>query len=342
MTRKSSSVTIRDVAREAGVSVATVSRYINHSAAVSDDVAERIKTVMKQFRYTPHTAARNLATNRTNSVGLLISFNIYGDFFGPMLTGIEAVVGEQDLNLLISTNNPRRENRYQPSPLGPNNCDGLIVFADSMSDDHLRHLYEMAFPLVLIHRTPPDGMAIPSVTVENEAASYKLVEHLIKVHHRRQIIYLRGPDGQEDSARREAGYRKALEKNGIAYDPLLVLPGEFERHIAHMTITDAILNGLEFDAVFAGDDDAAVGVVGALRDAGRVVPRDVAVVGFDDQRASSYVIPALTTVSAPTLDVGRTAAQHLINLIRNGTVEIETLLPTEIVIRQSCGCNYSL
>lgn len=341
MTRKSSSVTIRDVARQADVSVATVSRFINQTAPVSEDVAQRIQSVMKELRYTPHVAARNLATNRTNAIGLMVSFNIYGDFFGPMLNGIETVVGEYGLNLLISSNNLSLRGGHGGMPLGPNNTDGLIVYADSMDEADIRHLYEAEFPIVMVYRTPPEDLKIPCVNIENKAASFKIVEHLIKVHHRRRIVYLRGPEGQQDSYWRELGYRKALEENGIEYDPLLVLPGEFERHIAAMTITDALLNGLEFDAVFAGDDDAAVGVLGALRDSGKHVPQDVSVVGFDDQRTSSSLTPALTTVRAPTLDVGRVAAQQLVNLLRNGEAQCETLLPTEIVIRESCGCHAS-
>lgn len=341
MTRKSSSVTIRDVARQADVSVATVSRFINQTAPVSEDVAQRIQTVMKTLRYTPHVAARNLATNRANAVGLMISFNMYGDFFGPMLNGIESVVGEHSLNLLISSNNLTLRGGHGGMPLGPNNADGLIIYADSISDAAIRHLYELEFPMVMVYRTPDSDLKIPCVNIENKAASYKIVEHLIKVHGRRKIVFLRGPEGQQDSYWRESGYRKALEENGIPYDPLLVLPGEFERHIAAMTITDALLNGLEFDAVFAGDDDAAVGVLGALRDTGRRAPRDISVVGFDDQRTSSYLTPALTTVRAPTLEVGRVAAQQLINLMRTGEADCETLLPTEIVIRESCGCHTS-
>lgn len=342
MTRKSSSVTIRDVAREADVSVATVSRFINQTVPVSEDVARRIQLVMKELRYTPHVAARNLATNRTNAIGLMVSFNVYGDFFGPMLNGIESVTGEHGLNLLISSNNlSLHSGRDGSMPLGPTNTDGLIIYADSMGDDDIRHLYGQEFPMVMVYRTPPADLKIPCVNIENKAASYKITEHLIKVHDRRKIVYLRGPEGQQDSYWRELGYRKALEDNGIVYDSMLVLPGEFERHIASMTITDAILNGLEFDAVFAGDDDAAVGVLGALRDGGKRVPQDVAVVGFDDQRISSHLSPALTTVRAPTLDVGRVAAQQLLSLLREGKADCETLLPTEIVIRESCGCNTS-
>jgi LacI family transcriptional regulator len=339
MTRKSSSITIRDVARQADVSIATVSRFINQTVPVSDDVAERVQTAMKELRYTPHLAARSLATKRANAIGLMISFNMYGDFFGPMLSGIESVIGEHGINLLISSNNLPLRNGYGAPPLGPSNTDGLIIYAGSIEESEIRHFHSTGFPMVMVYHTPPTDLKIPCVNVENKAASFKITEHLIKIHKRRKIVYLRGPEGQQDSYWRELGYRKALEENNIRYDPSLVLPGEFERYIAAMTITDAILNGLEFDAVFAGDDDAAVGVLGALRDAGRKVPQDVAVVGFDDQRTSSHLTPPLTTVSAPTFDVGQVAAQQLLNLMEGNQVAYETLLPTKLVIRASCGCD---
>jgi DNA-binding LacI/PurR family transcriptional regulator len=337
MTRRSSTVTIRDVADQAGVSVATVSRYINATAPVSTDVAARLDEVMSGLKYVPHAAARHLATQRTNAIGLLLTVNIYGDFFTPMLHGIEDAIGGAGFNLLISSNLPRLTRGF-PRPLGPHNTDGLLVFANSMDDAELAHLHGMEFPLVLIHRSPPDGLNIPSVTVENKAASAEIVEHLIRVHNRRRIAYLRGPERQEDSTWREMGYLEALESNGLPFDSSLVLQGDFEREAARAAMGGLIASGAPFDGVFAGDDDSAVGALAALQDAGLRVPGDVSVVGFDDQRMSSYLSPPLTTVRAPTEDVGRAAAQQLLTLLRGGQADPLTLLPTEIVIRLSCGC----
>jgi len=226
-------------------------------------------------------------------------------------------------------------------PVGPHNTDGLLVFADSLSDESLEGLYTIGFPLVLIHRSSPKTVNIPSVTVENKAATHKLVEHLIKVHNRRRILFTRGPVHQEDSYWREIGYRSALETNGIAFDQNLILQGDFERDIANKSMHDFLSNSnhADFDAVFAGDDEAAIGVISALNDHGVRVPDDMPVVGFDDMRFSAYLTPPLTTVSAPTEEIGRIAAEQLFSLFDKQFPKSITLLPTELIIRRSCGCN---
>jgi DNA-binding LacI/PurR family transcriptional regulator len=166
--------------------------------------------------------------------------------------------------------------------------------------------------------------------------SCRLVEHLIAVHGRRRIAFLRGPEAHEDSYWREIGYRQALEAAGLPFDPALVATGGFDRDVAHRAVHDLLAGGAQPDAIFAGDDEAAVGVLAALSDAGRQVPDDIAVVGFDDQRLSAYLTPPLTTVRAPTEEVGRQAAHQLISLIRTGQAKRLVLLPTELVIRRSC------
>ena len=207
---KSAAMTMRDVARQANVSVATVSRYINQNAPISAEVAARLQAVMTELHYVPHASARNLATHKTHTIGLLL-MDIHGDFFTPLLSGIEAVISENGYDLLISTTNVHSRPRGFPPPVGPHNTDGLLVFADSLDANGLAQFNHSQFPVVLIHQTPPDSLPIPCVTVENKAASRKIVEHLIETHHRHQIVFLRGPQEQEDNYWREMGYRQALE-----------------------------------------------------------------------------------------------------------------------------------
>ena len=338
MTRKSHSVTIRQVAQKAGVSVATVSRYLNHNAPISAEVAGRLDKVMTELRYVPHAAARHLASKKTRVIGLLLT-NMNNDFFAPLLNGIEAVIRDHRYNLLVATYHANSRNDVPP-PIGPHNTDGMLIFADSLTDEDLVALHKRQFPVVLIHRTPPDSVNIPSVTVENKAATYKLVEHLIHEHKKSRIIFMRGPVHQEDSYWRETGYRSALEANKIPFDEKMILTGEFERDIAYNSLNEFLANGkrLPFDAVFAGDDDAAVGVISSLTEHGYRVPEDVAVVGFDDLRLSAFLTPPLTTVSAPTQTVGRIAAERLFSLFDKQFLDELTLLPTELIIRRSCGC----
>jgi LacI family transcriptional regulator len=339
MTRRSSSVTIRDVARQAGVSVATVSRYINRNTPVSAEVAERLSRVMSELRYVPHAAARNLASRKTWVIGLLLN-NLHNDFFVPLLNGIEAIVRKKGYNLIVATYHADSRETVPP-PIGPHNTDGLLVFSDGLVDEDLANWNASGFPMVLVHRTAPPTLEIPSVTVENIEITTRLVEHLIQVHGKRHILFLRGPIHQEDSVWRELGYKAALAANGLPFDQSLVLNGEFERDIAFEVLNKFLSNGQRgsFDAVFAGDDDAAIGVLRALHAHNLRIPDDVAVVGFDDLGFAPFLNPPLTTVRAPTESVGRIAAERLFDLLENTSSSEAIILPTEIIFRRSCGCD---
>jgi DNA-binding LacI/PurR family transcriptional regulator len=340
MTRRSSAVTIRDVAREAEVSVATVSRYINQNAPVSKEVSERLEQVMGKLRYVPHAAARHLASRKTRVIGLLLN-NLHNDFFVPLLNGVEAVVRKKGYNLIVATYHANSRDTSQP-PIGPHNTDGLLVFSDGLVDEDLASLHESGFPMVLVHRTPPPLVSIPSVTVENIAVTQKLIEHLIQAHGRKRILFLRGPIDQEDSMRRETGYRAALQANGIEIDENLIIAGEFERDIAYQAMNQVLGNGrhIAFDAVFTGDDDAAIGVLKSLHEHSLRVPEDVSVIGFDDLGFASFLNPPLTTVRAPTERVGQIATQRLFDILENQESDDALVLPTEIIYRRSCGCQY--
>jgi DNA-binding LacI/PurR family transcriptional regulator len=338
MTRRSSAVTIRDVARQAGVSVATVSRYINRNAPVSAEVAERLDRVMSDLRYVPHAAARHLASRKTRVIGLLLN-NLHNDFFVPLLNGVEAVVRQKEYNLIIATYHGNSRNAMPP-PIGPHNTDGMLVFSDGLFDEDLANFNTSGFPMVLVHRTSPNALNIPSVTVENVEITHKLIDHLIQVHGKRRILFMRGPLHQEDSFRREVGYKSALAANGIPFDENLVLNGDFEREIAYHVLNDFLGNGkrVAFDAVFTGDDDAAIGVLRALHKHGYKIPEEIAVVGFDDLGFASFLNPPLTTVRAPTESVGRIATEKLFSLLEDSSSNEAIVLPTEIIFRRSCGC----
>jgi len=338
MTSRSNTVTIYDVAKQAGVSVATVSRYINRNTPVSADVAKRLDKVMTELNYTPHAAARHLASRKTRIIGLLLT-NMHNDFFAPLVSGIEQVVNNNGYNLLVATYHSDSRGSVPP-PIGRHNTDGLLVFADTLMDQDLLKLHDDGFPIVLIHRTPPNSLNVPSITVENKSATRRLIEHLILEHNKRRILLLKGPIHQEDSYWREIGYKSALKAHGIAFDKKLVLTGEFDRNVSYKILNQFLDNKehVKFDAVFAGDDDAAIGVLNALKEHGYRVPEDVAVVGFDDLQISAFMTPPLTTVRAPTEKVGQIAAKQLFGLLNQEKPESIVLLPTEIIIRRSCGC----
>jgi len=334
MTPPSRPPTIADVARHANVSIATVSRVLNGTTPVQAEKVVRVRLALEELQFVPRHAARVLASKRTNTIGLLLPL-ISGAFFSPLIKGIEAGADEAGYDLLIYSNKQQGSTRR---PLGEHNTDGLLVFTNSLAPRELHRLSNINFPTVLLHQTPPDELNIPVITIENKDGAAMLINHLIESHNRRRIVYLHGEAGHEDSDWRERGYREALKAHNIEFDPDLIARGEFDENVAFSAIQQLLLDGVSFDAVFAGDDEAAAGAIRALKQAGRRIPQDISVVGFDDVPFARYLSPALTTVRAPIEEVGREAVRQLTKLMNGEQAEALTLLRTELVIRESCGC----
>jgi len=336
--RTRSNSTIKDVAKHAGVSIATVSRVMNKTAPVQDETAMRVLSAVEALQYHPKAAARILARQKTDTIGLLLPV-ISGDFFAEMLQGIERGVVEGGYDLLIhSTFAGVKPNSVYKHVLGEHNTDGLIIFSDSLDEEELHRLHDIGFPIVLLHRSSPAGLNIPCVTVENKNGARSMVEHLIMVHGRRRIVFLRGPHEHEDSKWRELGYKQALERHGIPFDPDLIEMGNFNRQDAQGAMQRLIGRGVSFDAVFAGDDDSASGALAILLSVGFRVPQEIALAGFDNSPFAYFLNPPLTTINAHIQQAGYTAALQLVRLLQSGQADPITLLPTEIVIRRSCGC----
>lgn len=191
---------------------------------------------------------------------------------------------------------------------------------------------------MLLHQPPPRGMDIPFVGFENKSGARQITDHLIETHGYRRIAFLRGPKGNNDSYWREQGFREALAVHSIPFDPLLVASGGFSEKQTRAQVEKWLQQGIRIDAIFAGDDESAYGALQALQRWGSRVPEDVALVGFDDVYLAQRLSPPLTTVRAPIEEAGRRAAEQLLQIIRGNQAMREILLPTELVIRRSCGC----
>lgn len=341
--KPTNTVTIRDVARLADVSVATVSRVLNQTAAIAPETEARVRAAIESLRFTPKAAAQNLSNQKTNVIGLLLGEIGWEHFFPPMLRGIEAGCFENGYELLIHST------RHVPppgarTPVGDHNTDGILVFIDSLADAEIRRLAEKRFPLVLMHRTPPAGLALPHIVFENKDGARKMTDHLIEAHGYRRIAFLTGPKNNEDALWRERGYRESLLAHGLPVDERLILPGEFDEDIASQTVARMLQEGPAVDAIFAADDDSAYGAIRALYQAGSHLPTHLPVVGFDDSPTSRLITPPLTTVRAPIEEAGYRAAHRLVAAIRaqetggDPAEPVQILLPTEVVIRRSCGC----
>ncbi len=333
--------TIADVARRAGVSEATVSRVLNRTAPVAEETAALVWAAIAELSYVPTAAARNLARGRTSTLGLLLP-EIGNAFFSPLVRGIEAVARESGFDLLVYAAEPITGRAAGFSRrIGERNTDGVLIFADSLDEKELARLYELRFPTVLLLQPPPASLTIPYVSFENKKGARALVDHLVEAHGCRRIAFLRGPHGNSDSAWRERGYRESLAAHGIAFDPALVGTGGFNEVQARAAVEQWLSQGIVFDAVFAGDDESAYGALQAFERRGVRVPEDVAIVGFDDVYYSQFLSPPLTTARAPIEEAGRLAAGQLLQLIHTGHATApEILLPTELVVRRSCGCRW--
>ncbi len=332
-----SRATIADVAERAGVSIATVSRVLNKTGQVSSVTATRVQTAIEELNFTPHAAARGLASRKTNTIGLILR-EIGGEFFQPMLRGIEAGTREHGYDLLIHCTHRIHGQDLPPHyPLSEHNSDGLLVFTDSLDEAEIIRLHHAQFPLVLLHRSSPAGLDIPCVTAENKLGARRLVDYLIEERGYHRIAFLAGPEDAEDSHWREMGYRDALEAHSISFDPVLMRVGGFSEKGGFRAVTELLEDSVRPDAIFCGDDDTAIGALAALKESGLRVPEDIALVGFDDIPVARHLNPPLTTVRAPIETAAREAVQQLVRLIRTGEAEKLILLPTELVIRRSCG-----
>ena len=328
--------TIEDVAKAAGVSIATVSRVLNNTGKVADATRTRVMNAVGTLGYSPNAAARSLAARRTYTIGLTVH-TIDGDYFQHMLQGAEDAASQHGYTLMLYTT--RNVKRFQ---LGRHNADGAIIFADSQADRQLAEFNAMGFPVVLLHRSQPSGMQMPVVTVENKKGARMMTDHLIENCGRTRIAFLRGPDDQEDSYWREMGYRESLAAHGIAVDDTLIGRGEFVIEHARETVRGWLRDKLPIDAIFAGDDESALGAMMALQEKGVRCPADIAVTGFDDIRLAQYLNPPLTTVRAPIEAAAAEAVYQLVKLINGERAAPKTLLATELVVRESCGWRLKL
>ncbi|HIE56897.1 MAG TPA: LacI family transcriptional regulator [Anaerolineales bacterium] len=275
-----------------------------------------------------------MAGGRPNLVGLI--FPAIGDpFMSELLEGIETKLVEEGYDLLLySSQRQRKSPRFLP--LNEHNSDGLIVFANSLSDAELARFHRLNFPLVLLHRSPPEGLDIPCVTVENKKGARTAVKHLID-HGYKNIAFLAGLESHEDAKWREIGYREELARHNIPFRPELVAYGGFSAETAKAAVENWLFEGIKIDAIFAADDNSAQGAMYTLQRAGKRIPEDVAVIGFDDIAFARYMNPPLTTIRMPIKEVGRHAAIQLIKLMKGEKVDSLTLLPTDLIIRDSCG-----
>ncbi|AOL21326.1 LacI family transcriptional regulator [Xanthomonas phaseoli pv. phaseoli] len=301
------SVTIKDVAREAQVSVATVSRTMNGHQHVAESVRERVLQVARALNYIPHHAARSLSSRRTHTIGVVLP-DLHGEFFSELIRGIDQVARDQGYHLLVSSSHGDPQAQRRALERLPGRVDGVVVMSPSLGDSGVHEdALPGGLPAVLLNCAGSASQR-PVLNVDNYGGARVMTRHLRDSGHRR-IAFIAGPDDNFDAHERMRGYRDEL-----ALDPAVqpwVLPGNFDEESGYRA-GQALARDTRPDAVFAANDMMALGCLFALGHAGLKVPQDIALAGFDDVPMARYVLPALTTMRVDIAGLGARALQLLL------------------------------
>ena len=328
--------TIREVARAAGVSIATVSRVFNNSSLVNADTAQRVLEEASRLDYWPNSAAQSLTTRCTRTFGVLLP-DLFGEFYSDVIRGIDREARLNDYQILLSSSHSNAEDVLSASRAMLGRIDGLIMMApDEASIDTVERV-RRRIPVVLLNPRLPVKRC-HSVGIENFGGALAAMEHLLSLGHR-EIALVAGPEGNVDAEERLRGFRQALTAAGLAPDQALVVEGDFREMAGFEAGSRILARQPRPTAVFCANDSMAIGLLAALRRAGCNVPDDIAVVGFDNVTIADYLNPALTTVHVDACGLGRQAVAMMLGAIEAGPQETpeRQVIPAVLKIRQSCG-----
>lgn len=328
-------VTIKDVAREANVSVATVSRVLNGSGPVSEETQHRIREVAGRLRYVPHGGARSLITSRTETLGVLLP-DLYGEFFSEVIRGMDETAQRHGFHLIISRSHASKHGIETAMRAMRGRVDGVVAMSPDLDGDSLLNL-PSTLPVVLLCSVSR-GDELDSLTIDNCRGARAMVKHLISLGHRR-IAIIKGAPRNYDADERLRGYRQALKDAGIKSERALELEGGFTEAGGYAAALQLIDMDSPPTAIFAANDSMAIGALSALRESGVQIPEQMAVAGFDDIPLARYMDPPLSTVRVSICDLGARAVEMLLHGVtnKNGHSRKRERVSTELVIRQSCG-----
>ncbi len=332
--------TLEEVARVAGVSRATASRVVNGSPKVGIEVRQSVERAIAQLGYVPNRAARSLVTRRNDSVGVVIAEptgRIFSDpFFVEVLRGISAGLGARQMQLVLVMSQSPEEERRAERYLARGHVDGVILFSLHGDDPLPEHLQSQGIPVV-VGGEPPPGARVSYVDNDNHGGAFAAVKHLIELG-RTRIATITGPLDMPAGVTRRLAYRDALRAAGRTPDGDLEESGGFTREGGQRAMEVLLQRSPDIDAVFAASDLMAAGALSALYAAGRRVPEDVAVVGFDDSIIALSTQPALSSVRQSMEVMGRELVRVLLQAVdARDRVVRRVVLGTELIVRQSSG-----
>jgi len=327
-------VTIYDVAKQAGVSISTVSRVINNTGRISEKTRKKVLQVMEELHYQPSMVASALTGKRTRTIGLIIP-DVANPFFSEIARKVEDRGRELGFNVLMcnTDNNAETEEMYL-SLLKQKSVDGIIIGTTTKNYTVLNQLLQEKFPLAFIAQDIPE-LAINVVRVDDFLGGYQAVSHLVSLGHKRIAIMLGNLSRTSDKYRLQA-YRQVMEENGLKYEEKWIVCTDYSLKDGKRAALELLQSSPRPTAIFACFDSLAIGVYQAAKKLGLHIPNDLSIVGFDNTILSTIVDPPLTTVAQPIDEMGRQVVDLLIDEIEgnNGTKQ-RIILPPELIIRQS-------
>lgn len=327
---------IKDVAKEAGVSIATVSRVLNDVDVVNEDTKKKVKDAIKKLGYRPNIIARSLKTQRTRTIGILVP-DISSQFYPEVVRGAEDVANIYGYNIMLCNSDLdiEKEKEYL-RVMKEKMVDGVLYMSSSLQEEIVELINELQVTTVLVESKDEKGI-IPSVSIDNELAAYEATKYLLDKQGKDIAFIGVHKDGANAWSSRFTGYERAIKESGLELNENIIYFNDLRPISGYEGVKAMLEKGAKFDSIFCASDEVAMGAINALRDNGINVPGDVNVVGFNDIYIASLFYPRLTTISQPMYDMGSVAMRMLIKLVNHQELEqTQFVLPHDLVERDSC------
>jgi LacI family repressor for deo operon, udp, cdd, tsx, nupC, and nupG len=329
--------TIQDVARQAGVSAATVSRVLSSPERVTETTRERVQLAVRDTGYTINQAARSLRLKAARTI-LMAAPNIGNPYYSTVLDAVLSEASSRGYGVLVASRIGDDPNRWLSEYLHSTRADGLLLFDGSLDTNRLHGLGDsgVSLPLVAAYDEIPDPQ-INSVITDNRLAAKRAIQHLVQLGHR-SIGHVIGPSRNQSTNERLVGYLEAMAEAGLEVQQRWLFSGEYNMESGTAAAEHFLAGGSLPTAVFCANDEMGIGLIHRLRSEGIDCPRDISVIGFDDIAVSRYFDPPLTTMRQPREDIGRLAARALIDIIEGVAPEpepVHIVLSSELIVRES-------
>ncbi|WP_244834238.1 LacI family DNA-binding transcriptional regulator [Clostridium sp. BJN0001] len=326
---------IKDVAKEAGVSIATVSRVLNEIDVVNEDTKNKVLDAIKKLGYRPNIVARSLKTQKTKTIGILVP-DISNQLYPEIVRGAEDVSNIYDYNIILCNSDLDldKEKEYL-RVLKEKMVDGVLYMSSSLEPEILELINELNLKTVFVETTDKDK-SFPSVIIDNVKASYDSTKFLLNKGLKNIAFIGTSKDSMNAWGDRYIGYENALKESKMDIDDQLVYLEAMKSKTGYNGVKSLIKSGKKFDGIVCASDDIAMGAINALRDENYKVPEDVSVIGFNDNYVASMFYPKITTIAQPTYDMGSVAMRMLIKLLNNKELEnYNYVLDYKLIERES-------